>query len=120
MGSCCSSLNYYVIANQELFRYFSNFFVNSCNVMSDHCELNFVVEFGMPCYNTHESELTKDESCSHKCKGKYVWENNRSNMILDNLQSESVHDQLNSIAENLKQAISNADVDISISFYHFS
>ena len=43
-----------------------------------------------------------------------------SNMILDNLQSESVHDQLNSIAENLKQAISNADVDTSITFYHFS
>ena len=49
MGSCGSSLNYYIIANQELFRYFSNFFVNSCNVISDHCELNFVVEFGMPC-----------------------------------------------------------------------
>ena len=32
-------------------------------------------------------------------------------MFLDNLQSESVHEQLNSITENSKQAISNAEVN---------
>ena len=65
VGFCGSSLNNDEIANQELFRYFTNFFVNSRNIMSDHCDLNFAVELRMPCYNTHESEMTKDESCSH-------------------------------------------------------
>ena len=37
VGVCGSSLNYYVITNQEWFGYFSNFFVNSRNIMSDHC-----------------------------------------------------------------------------------
>ena len=42
-------------------------------------------------------------SCSNiKCKGKYVWDNDKINVFLENVQSESVVKQLNSKAENLK------------------
>ena len=56
--------------------------------------------------------MTEDESYLQIRKGKYIWDNNRANIFLDNLQSESVHEQLNGIAENSKQAISNAEVDL--------
>ena len=80
--------------------------------MSDHCELNFVLDFKMSCYDTHEQE---DEDCSNiKCKGKYVWDKHKTNVFLENGQSENVIEKLNSIAENLKRATSNEEVDTFI------
>ena len=45
---------------------------------------------------------------------KYVWDNNKANVFLNNLQSESVHQQLNSNNESLKQAVSNEEIDVSV------
>ena len=111
VGSRGSSLIDYVIADQALFKYFTKFCVNSTNIMSDHCELNFALDFKMSCYDIHEQE---DEDCSSiKCQGKYVWDNDKTNVFLENVESDNVVEQLNSIAENLKRATSNEEVDTS-------
>ena len=66
----------------------------------------------MSCYDIHEQE---DEDCSNiKCKGEHVWDNDKTNVFLETVQSESVFEQLNSILENLKRATSNEEVDTSI------
>ena len=48
VGSLGSSLIDYVIADHELFEYFSNFCVEDPNILSDHCALNFVPDFDLP------------------------------------------------------------------------
>ena len=45
---------------------------------------------------------------------KVVWDNNKANIFLNNVQSESVLQQLNSINESLKQAVSNEETDVSV------
>ena len=48
VGSRGSSFIDYVIADHELFEYFSNFCVEDPNILSDHCALNFVLDFDLP------------------------------------------------------------------------
>ena len=110
VGSRGSSLIDYVIADQALFKYFTNFCVKDPNIMSDHCELNFSMQFKCHKINEQESEKLPKSTC----KGKYVWNNERVNVFIENLQSESVCEQLNLMDENLKTALSNDEVDISI------
>ena len=111
-----SSLIDYVIADQELFEYFSNFCVEDPNILSDHCMLNFVLDFELPQCDINEpaSNTTEGEDDPHWCRGKYVLENNKANIFLNSLKSESVHQQLNSINKSLKQADLNEEIDVSV------
>ena len=87
-----------------MFEYFSNFCVEDPNILPDHCVLNFVLDFELPqCdINQPASNTAEAEVDPHWCRGKYVWDNNKANIFLNNLQSESVHQQLNRINESLK------------------
>ena len=60
------------------------------------------------------SMTAEGEDDPHWCREKYVWDNNKANVSLNNLQSESVHQRLNSINESLKQAVSNEEIDVSV------
>ena len=115
VGSRGTSLIDYVIADQALFKFFTKFCVNCANILSDHCELNFAMDFNMSCCDMHEQE---GEDCSNiKCKGKYVWDKDKTNVFLENVQSANIAEQLNSIAEKLKQATSNEEVDTSFTSF---
>ena len=78
--------------------------------------LNFVLDFELPQCDINEpaSNTAEGEDDPHWCRGKYVWENNKANIFLNNLKSESVHQQLNSINESLKQVDSNEEIDVSV------
>ena len=116
VGSRGSSLIDYAIADQELFEYFSDFCVEDPNILSDHCVLNFVLDFELPQCDINEpvSNTAEGEVDPHWSRGKYERDNNKANIFLNNLQSESVHQQLNSINESLKQAVSNEEIDVSV------
>ena len=55
VGSRGSSLIDYVIADEELLEYFSNFCIEDPNILSDHCVLNFVLDFELPRCDINES-----------------------------------------------------------------
>ena len=76
VGSRGSSLIDYVIADQDLFKYFSNFCVNDPNILSDHCVLNFVMNFELLDYDS-ASNTVEGENDTQFCNGKYVWDNDR-------------------------------------------
>ena len=116
VGSRGSSLIDYVIAVQDLFKYFSNFCVNDPNILSDHCVLNFVMNFELLDYDS-ASNTMESENGTQFCNGKYVRDNDKANIFLNNLQSEGVKQQLNNITDSINQAASNEEIDVSVNSF---
>ena len=56
VGSRGSGLIDYVIADTELFKYFSNFCVEDPNILSDHCAVKFMLTFCVSC-NSHSTKI---------------------------------------------------------------
>ena len=105
VGSRGSSLIDYVITNQEFLKHFSNFYVNDPNIMSDHCLLNFELNFKVLETHISASVSENDKNESQFCNGKYVWVNDKTDVFLNELQSESIKQQLNNIFDSITQAI---------------
>ena len=116
MGSRGSSLIDYVIADQDLFKYFSNFCVNDQNILSYHCVLNFVMNFELLDYDS-ASNTVEGENGTQFCNGKYERDNDKANIFLNNLQSEGVNQQLNNITDSINLAASNEEIDVSVNFF---
>ena len=57
------------------------------------------------------------ENDSQFCNGKYVWDNDKANIFLNNLQSEGVKQQLNNITDSINQAASNEEIDVSVNSF---
>ena len=49
--------------------------------------------------------------------GKYIWDNDKANIFLNNLQSEGVKQQLNNITDSINQAASNEEIDVSVNSF---
>ena len=116
VGSRGSSLIDYVIADQDLFKYLSNFCVNDPDILSDHCVLNFVMNFELLDYDS-ASNTVEGENDIQLCNGKYAWDNDKANIFLNNLQSEGVKQQLNNITDSINQAASNEEIDVSVNSF---
>ena len=84
--------------------------------MSDHCVLNFVMNFELLDYDS-ASNTVESKNDTQFCNGKYVWDNNKANIFLNNLQSESVKQQLNNITDSINQAASNEEISVSINSF---
>ena len=90
----------YVIADTELFKYFSSFCVEDPNILSDHCVVKFMLTFCVSCKKVEESvssctyNMTQETCVTHECNGRYVWDNNKIGDFLIKLQSEDMKQQL--------------------------
>lgn len=76
VGARGSSLIDYVITEPDLFKFFSKFVVDNPNILSDHCIVNFSLQFDMS-YSEDANHLNFSNSndadgVSFPCKGKYV------------------------------------------------
>lgn len=123
VGSRGSSLIDFVVADPELFRYFSNFCVEDPNILSDHCVVKFALNFVMSYNDTNES-VESQEGCDfeesdnpHVCKGKYMWDNDKADEFVNKLQSADVQYQLNSIKDCINQATSTDEIDNTVNLF---
>lgn len=116
VGARGTSLIDYVIADPELFKYFSSFRVEDPNILSDHCMVNFMLCFDMSKLEFDESDSNIDEEdiISYPCKGKYIWDSNMADVFLDNLQSENIQEQLTTINDRINQANSFGEIDNTV------
>ena len=103
MSSRGSSVIDYVITNQEFFKYFSKFSVDDPNILSDHCRLNFELNFSIIADDIRESHCETQKNESQFCNGKYVWNDEKANTFLNDLQSESVIQKISNISDTLSK-----------------
>ena len=120
MGSRGSSLIDYVIADTELFKYFSIFCVEDPKFLSDQCAVTFMLTFCVSCKKVEESvssctcNMTQDTCVTHECNGRYVWDNNKIGDFLIKLQSEDVKQQICVLNSTIKQVITNDEIDSTV------
>ena len=117
VGSRGSSLIDYVITNQDFLKHFSNFYVNDPNIMSDHCLLNFELNFKVLENDISASVRETGRNESQFCNGKYVWVNDKADVFLNELLSESIKQQLNNISDSIIQATTSEEIDFSINTF---
>lgn len=115
VGARGSSLIDYVIADPDLFKYFTKFYVDDPNIFSDHCVVNFSLHFNMSTVEeVNALDTDEEEILSFPCSGKYIWENNMSDIYLENLQSETVRQQLNRVNDRINNVNSSHDIDDTV------
>ena len=96
VGSRGSSLIDYVVADTELFKYFSNLCVEYPNMLFDHCVVKFMLTCCVSCKKVEESvssctyNMTQDTCVIHESNCRYVWDNNKPYDFMIKLQSEDV------------------------------
>ena len=95
VGNRGSSVVDYVLASQELFTCIRHFEVQDPNIFSDHCIINFSIEFG-----NRAKENNQPDICDY-VSGKYTWKNDFKNDFVERLCSTNATEKLNLLNVNI-------------------
>ena len=88
--------------------------------ISDHCLVKFMLTFCVSYKKVEETvssctfNMTQDTCVTHKCNGRYVWDDNTIGDILIKLRSGDVKQQLYVLNNNIEQAITNDEIDSTV------
>ena len=105
VGSRGSSVVDYILSSQDLFHRFRSFVVQDPNIMSDHCIINFSLEFENVKYQNSESE-----TCG-SVDGKYKW----NNEYIQSFQQQGTAEKLQNLNQNIIDSSCNEEIDTCIS-----
>jgi exonuclease III len=104
VGHRGSSLVDYVIGTQNLLKSVKRFDVSEPNILSDHCLINFVLEFDNP--------INVDISDSHDhVSYKYLWSGNLKSVYTDELLSERSRQKFNCLNVQINSAVDMHDIN---------
>ena len=109
VGSRGSSVVDYILSSQDLFHRFMSFVVRDPNIMSDHCIINFSLEFENVKYQNSESE-----TCG-SVDGKYKWNNDFKAEYIQSFQQQGTAEKLQNLNQNIIDSSSNEEIDTCIS-----
>ena len=82
--------------------------------------VKFILTFCVSCKKVEESvssctyNMTQDTCVTHESNCRYVWDNNKTGDFLIKLQSEDVKQQLYVLNDNIKQTITNDEIDSTV------
>ena len=110
VGSSGAGLIDYVLVSEELLTNFVTFDVFDPNPISDHCVIEFSLK--MKC-NDLPKAYRQSESIT-KVKSSYKWKNCHCNAYIDKLPSDEVCSKFTDVFENLTDASSLQDIDMSL------
>ena len=114
VGSRGSSVVDYVVSSQHLFKHVSNFRIESPNILSDHCCINFSFEFNDQNSTGNLNACSSNEGVN--CK--YVWKNDDSKtMFIDSLSSDDILNKLQSFTFKVDNAACANDIDCCITSF---
>ena len=94
----------YVLVSKDLFKNMPNFAGGDPNVLSDHCDLSFLLPYT---YFSNNADTVTDEY--EKLNYKYTWSPNTADALKENLLTESTINELYSIQQSLSAAHDDND-----------
>ena len=99
----------YVLSSQYLFNYVKSFIVQEPNILSDHCMINFCLEFHSDTIRGAESE-----ECGF-VDGKYNWKSDFKAECVQAFQQQETTEKINVLNQKILNCSRNDDVNSSIS-----
>ena len=95
----------YVLAKPDFFNFINCFDIHEPNILSDHCLIKFVFEFG-----TEESQNIQFEN-SETVQGKYKWNSDLKAEFIERLERDTTTHKLSSLNEKITQCTSPVEID---------
>ena len=99
------SVDDYVLAKPDFFNFINSFDIHEPNILSDHCLIKFVFEFG-----TEESQNIQFEN-SEMVQGKYKWNSDLKAEFIERLEHDTTTHKLSSLNEKITQCTSPVEID---------
>ena len=110
VGSRGSSVVDYVLASQSLFDYIKDFEVQDPNILSDHCCIDFSLDFSCDYENF-------DVEDNEQVKSKYVWNKDLKGEFLNRLHEPSIVDRLEHLNFDIAGCHGNDDIELCVSSF---
>ena len=107
VGSRGSSVVDYVLASQSLFDYIKDFEVQDPNILSDHCCIDFSLDFSCDYENF-------DVEDNEQVKSKYVWNTDLKGEFLNRLHEPSIVDRLEHLNFDIAGCHGNDDIELCV------
>ena len=115
-----SSVVDYIICDPALFPLFTDFKVNSPNIMSDHCSILFSLQRADNKDNSNINDKTIPISDAVPARFKYTWDNNVQTQFIDKLASDDSQCKLEQLITGLNDVSTESTLDNNLNaFYSF-
>ena len=109
VGSRGSSVVDYILTSQDLLHQVKSFIVQDPNIMSDHCIINFCLEFG------HSKNQSYECDEHGYVDGKYKWKSDFKADYIHSFQQQGTVDKLHVLNQKIINSSCNDEIDVCIS-----
>lgn len=113
VGSKGSSVVDYVITSQNMLSFVDHFGVNSPNILSDHCLIDFNFVFRKTVIQP--STTTTSSSNFNGVNYKYTWDSNCKDEFIENLSNEDVRNELDILNQHVNDCCTDTDINVCVS-----
>ena len=113
VGSRGSSVVDYVLSSQNLLSFIDTFSISEPNILSDHCNLSFSLNF-----TKNEPMTCKNAKIPEKVKYKFVWDKQKAPNFTEELNSQNVLDKLSMLNNNIDHCVDNCDIDACVNNFN--
>ena len=107
IGPRGSSLVDYVITCQNLKQHVGTFKVNDPNIMSDHCMVDFSLNFNIRNFDQGDEGYSSNSYINSK----YVWNKSDKDVYINSLLSEHIQNDLHVLNESINHVTCSNDID---------
>ena len=109
VGSRGSSVVDYILTSQDLLHQVKSFTVQDPNIMSDHCIINFCLEFG------HSKNQSSECDEHGHVDGKFKWKSDFKADYIHSFQQQGTVDKLHVLNQKINDSSCNDEIDVCIS-----